>query len=256
MLAAQTRRHHTSSQSRVTKAALTGKLFDATGEPMSPTFSQGRSGKLYRYYVSASLQQGAKYCDDGVIRRLPAPTIEQIVATAAQRWLRKADRPFEHVTAVRLGEACLIIELASKSPAGLEARLADGERIVRSDRKSCAIQLPVSLPLRGGRRIIVTGECSSSQPDKTLIAALRKAHRMITRERGLPLIMTSPVICHDRKIIRLAFLAPDIQQDILSGRQPPRLNLETLMHMPIPLAWHEQRTALGWPERNRACSGD
>ena len=32
-------------------APLTGRIFDADGRPMSPTFSYGRRKKLYRYYV-------------------------------------------------------------------------------------------------------------------------------------------------------------------------------------------------------------
>jgi len=173
-----------------------------------------------------------------------------------QRWLRKADQPLEHVRAVRLCTGGLSIDLPVKCSAELQERLGEGERMVRADRKTCTIHLPVSLPLRGGRRLVIPGERSSSQPDKTLISALRKAHRMITRERGMPLIVTSPVICHDRKIVRLAFLAPELQRDILAGRQPPLLNLEALMKMHIPLAWNEQRVALGWPDCQQPCSGE
>ena len=43
---------------RTERAALTGKLFNARGEPMSPAHSRGSSGRLYRYYVSASVQRG------------------------------------------------------------------------------------------------------------------------------------------------------------------------------------------------------
>ena len=53
---------------------------------------------------------------------------------------------------------------------------------------------------------------------------------------------------YDRSILRLAFLAPDIQRDILAGLQPPDLNLERLGNLAIPLAWSEQRVALGWPQ--------
>jgi len=52
---------------------------------------------------------------------------------------------------------------------------------------------------------------------------------------------------YDRKILRLAFLAPDIQRDILAGLQPRGLNLERLQKTTIPLTWSGQRKALGWP---------
>ena len=45
---------------RVARAPLTGRIFDADGRPMSPTFSYGRRKNLYRYYVSAPLQQGKR----------------------------------------------------------------------------------------------------------------------------------------------------------------------------------------------------
>ena len=49
-----------------------------------------------------------------------------------------------------------------------------------------------------------------------------------------------------RKILRLAFLAPDLQRDIIAGLHPPELNLEHFMEIDVPLAWAEQRIALGW----------
>lgn len=42
----------------------------------------------------------------------------------------------------------------------------------------------------------------------------------------------------------LAFLAPDIQQAIMEGRQPAGLCLEDLRRTPIPLCWDDQRRLL------------
>ena len=56
----------------------------------------------------------------------------------------------------------------------------------------------------------------------------------------------APVSPYDRRILRLAFLAPDLQRDILAGRQPASLNLEYIMAREIPLAWSDQRKTLGW----------
>ena len=61
------------------------------------------------------------------------------------------------------------------------------------------------------------------------------------------LVETSPTSPYQRKIMRLAFLAPDLQRDILAGRQPPALNLQQVMEMAIPMSWNEQRKAMGWP---------
>ena len=79
-----------------------------------------------------------------------------------------------------------------------------------------------------------------------LIAALRKAHRMIQLRRGRPIVETAPASRHDRDILRLGFLAPVLQRDILAGHQPANLTLEGLRHLDIPLCWKQQRSALGW----------
>jgi hypothetical protein len=50
-----------------------------------------------------------------------------------------------------------------------------------------------------------------------------------------------------RGLVRLSYLAPDITQAILDGRQPPDLTAEKLLeHSRLPLAWHDQRTLLGF----------
>ena len=45
---------------------------------------------------------------------------------------------------------------------------------------------------------------------------------------------------------RLAFLAPDIQQAIVEGRQPAGLTLKHLLKETVPLAWSEQRQHFGF----------
>ena len=91
-----------------------------------------------------------------------------------------------------------------------------------------------------------------SRRDPVLIRALSQAHRLtaamgwrsadgrLERRRT-----TVPVNPYQRQLCRLAFLAPDLQAAILDGRQPPGLNLERLIHEPIPLAWPEQRRLYG-----------
>jgi site-specific DNA recombinase len=49
------------------------------------------------------------------------------------------------------------------------------------------------------------------------------------------------------RVVRLSYLAPDITQAILDGRQPCDLTAEKLLaHSRLPLGWHDQRTALGF----------
>jgi site-specific DNA recombinase len=49
------------------------------------------------------------------------------------------------------------------------------------------------------------------------------------------------------RVVRLTYLAPDITRAILEGRQPPTLTAAMLLeHSSLPLAWPEQRKALGF----------
>lgn len=173
-----------------------------------------------------------------------------MIANSLQRWLPRQDKPNDKIQEVRLCDGGLAVTLAGVKVSDLAMQLRDGERLIHHDRSECTVHLPIALPLRGGRRLVTAGARSSAAPDNKLIAALRRAHAMVGRERGMPIIQAAPVSPYDRKILRLAFLAPDIQRDILAGRQPHDLNLEKLVQMTIPLTWSEQRRSLGWPNRN------
>jgi hypothetical protein len=61
----------------------------------------------------------------------------------------------------------------------------------------------------------------------------------LDHSRGLP----DPYL---RRIAALAFLAPDIQQQVLMGRQPTGLTLKRLTGSEMPLGWQEQRNRFGF----------
>lgn len=255
-LDAQMRRHRTKARSRRIKAPLAGKLFDAAGEPMSPTTSRGKSGRKYRYYVSASLQQGARTVDADYVQRVSATEIEKVLGEAVQRWVARADNPFDIVRSVCISEHGLQISIANAQPASLSARLANDETILDRSADTITILLPIQFASRGNKQKIVPASSRPPQPDPVLITALRKAHAMLRTERGMPVMDASPGSPYDRNILRLAFLAPDIQRDILDGRQPLDLNLERLKKTAIPLAWSQQRKVLGFGETSAPCSAD
>ena len=252
----QARRHRSGAKRRTTKAPLTGKLFDASGEPMSPTTSRGKSGRSYRYYVSAPLQQGKRPADRDRVQRISAIEIERVVGEAVQRWVPRTDKPFAIVRSVCLSERGLQICIGAAQVAKVALRLADDEAILDRTADAITILLPILFASRGGKHRIIPSGIRPPQPDPVLIVALRKAHAMIRTERGMPVVDTAPTSPYDRNILRLAFLAPDIQRAILDGRQPLHLNLETLKKTTIPLAWTEQRKSLGFGEQGIPCSGD
>jgi hypothetical protein len=46
---------------------------------------------------------------------------------------------------------------------------------------------------------------------------------------------------HAGRIVKLGYLAPDLIEMILEGRQPPSLTLLALTSDPLPLSWPDQR---------------
>lgn len=241
-----------SAAQRAARAPLAGKLFDATGEPMSPTTSRGKSGRSYRYYVSAPLQQGMRGGGKDIVQRLPATVIEREVGEAIRRWVPKVDDPFSILRSVNLSERGMHVTIESSSGGNVACRLAAGEALIDRDRRSVTILLPVAFPAKGGRRLVVPAHARSGMPDPVLIASLRKAHAMLRTERGMPSIAAAPSSHYDRAILRLALLAPDIQQAILAGRQPPNFNLDTFKGVELPLLWSRQREVLGFRDQDAA----
>lgn len=87
-----------------------------------------------------------------------------------------------------------------------------------------------------------------SRRDPKLIKALQRAHQIAgglgwrSRDGSINDIEAmAPISHYDRRLCRLAFLAPDIQKRIFEGRQPVRMNLERLFAQPIPTCWVAQR---------------
>lgn len=142
--------------------------------------------------------------------------------------------------------------LSSRAGGGM----GDGEVILDRASDSITVSLPVLFAPRGSRTLVLRATSRPRQPRPVLIAALRKAHAMLRNERGMPMIDSAPRSPYDRAILRLAFLAPDIQRAILEGRQPTHLNLESLKAIDLPFAWSKQREVLGFASCRTSCSGD
>ena len=242
----QKRRHGIKAESRVAKAPLTGRLFDAADQPMSPSFSRGRSGRVYRYYVSAALQQGVSKSTDST-SRVSAIALEKILAQALGRLMPSVHDALGQVSRVRLRHDRIELTLPARHAGEAASQCLDGEDVIPLDRTTSLLVLPVTLASRRGARTIASGTKLDAQPDPVLIAALRKAHRMLEFDGGgRPVLHASPTSGYERRLVRLAFLAPAIQADILAGRQPRHVNLEALIKADIPPGWDDQRTTLRW----------
>jgi site-specific DNA recombinase len=123
--------------------------------------------------------------------------------------------------------------------------------------KTQILSIPVRLR-RSGReiRMLIEGPdpFATAKPDARLIKLLIRARQLNTvlvASDGVPFAAlakregVSP--SYFTRLVRLSYLAPDITQAILDGRQPRDLTADKLLaHSRLPLGWHEQRTALGF----------
>ena len=65
-----------------------------------------------------------------------------------------------------------------------------------------------------------------------------------------------PASPYHRRLLRLAFLAPELQRAILAGRQPVGLTLKQLLDQRLPLLWTEQIGMFGQSIRLTRVLGD
>jgi DNA invertase Pin-like site-specific DNA recombinase len=124
------------------------------------------------------------------------------------------------------------------------------------DDETQILSVPIRLR-RAGREITMridgTDPFATAKPDARLIKLLIRARRFnaaLVGSDGMPFAAlakregVSP--SYFTRLVRLSYLAPDIIEAILDGRQPPDLTADKLLaHSRLPLGWHEQRTVLG-----------
>jgi site-specific DNA recombinase len=226
---------------RTAKSPLAGKLFDTQGNRLTPTHSRNSKGKTYRYYVPTSLQQGGRSSDE--LKRFPAQRVDAMIGSALQRISTGAECGLDHVVRAELSPHAIELALPARLLSTVRSVMADGECVSPDDTNGELIRwtIPAALQPRGGRAKVQAVQCSAPQRDGVLIQGLRTAHQMVQRDRsGLPVLDAMPQSRYAVRLLRLAFLSPAIQRNILAGRQPPRLRLEDLVRCRIPQCWKAQ----------------
>jgi hypothetical protein len=125
------------------------------------------------------------------------------------------------------------------------------------DASTHRLRIDTRLKHCGGEiRLVLLGDDQQERlpkPDPNLIRAMAKAHawarQLIAGEvASITEIAKRNDTSRSRasSILTLAFLAPDIVEAILDGRQPPEVNLQLLTGTGgIPLSWVEQRRLYG-----------
>ena len=147
---------------------------------MSPTFSYGRGGKLYRYYVSAPLQQGAmRGPSDTAIRRISAPPLEVALATVLRRVIPECpDDPITLVVRAELHDRSLHCLLPIDRIVAMRERIETHERVEPDPVDARLARLHLPLVRRRGQTWVLRGPRCGKQarPCSGQGAPLRKRH--------------------------------------------------------------------------------
>ena len=246
---------------------LLDKLFDEAGERLIPTQAQ-KQGRKYRYYISHFLiDRSPNETRRGW--RLPAPMLEQTVQESLYRLLHdpmQLSSPLRQagLSVTQTSELTKAIRNRSvreNDPFAILGRidLLDGGIKLSLDFTSIILGtatvtyfIPITIQRRGIEMRLVLQHGAAAKADQTMIKAVAKAQRWF-EDLIIGAITTTDIARRESvtpsyvaRIIKLAFLSPDIVKSIIDGRQPAVLTAEALINkIEIPMGWAKQKSQLG-----------
>ncbi|WP_187432279.1 recombinase family protein [Roseobacter fucihabitans] len=255
------------------QSLLCGKLFDETGDRLTPSHSRTRAGVRLRYYVSHRLiKNSGETGGDGW--RLPAGELEIKVTDLIRQRLsdmtfigrlvpnRSAEDIKTHHSILQ--KLCADNDIADLLNLIARIDLSPGELTVAIDAVQLAamikagvdeineelqiITTPFLLRKRGVETKLVLCDASAGA-DETLIQNIAKAHlwfEQIKAGRTLSEIAKAEGTTNGRiyQLIDLAFLAPDIIRDVLDGKQALGLTSDWCVRHKLPTNWQDQRALI------------
>ena len=253
---------------------LVGLLRDGDGRPMSPSHAV-KGPKRYRYYVTHEAHVAA----DRPAQRIAAHDLERIVVARLASYLADpAARVGEQIemdatVTSRMIEATAssLTMLTSGTPVQQREVVLDlvDAITLHDDRVEIALQsheanaenqtiiltTPAMRTRRGHEiRLVIPGLAApKAHRDERLVQLIAEAHAARTEVLAMDdtsLVRAAAALgcCRTRlgNHLRLSFLAPDIVEAILAGRQPKALTRKRLASINLPADWHQQRTMLGF----------
>ncbi len=251
---------------------LAGKVIDETGDRLTPSHTKTAKGRRLRYYVSHRLIRSTGKKDPGGWR-LPGPELENAVAELVAGQLNGPDTVANILLDVTTEELAKFSERLSQlgrstdtsgsdslafvnrvgiSPGRITIALCDtavaGFLGVSPERINGDV-MAVSSEFRHRKRGVETKLIlanSTSPRDEVLFRNIARAHRyfaMILAGQTYAEISKAEGVSRHRvqKLIKLAFLAPDIVRDVYEGNQPTGLTTEWLLRHSFPAVWQDQR---------------
>jgi site-specific DNA recombinase len=246
-----------------TGALLCGLIFDDRGNLMSPTYTI-RRGNRYRYYISRALVAGSKEAA-GSHARVAADDVEQQVAELLSSRLSKPEllkdlasgtwstetRAIVQETVEKVVVCHSKVEIALKAGTPAELSTSSSEE----GETSQVYTTPLPGPrLRARKEIIVPGGRGQTprRINHALVLAIARAKAWMKDLRSGQYRDTTEIAErfklndeHVRRLLRFCYLAPEIVEAIVEGRQPRSLSVRRLLQG-IPCAWPDQRIAFGF----------
>ena len=254
------------SRHKATRSLLVGKLFDETGDRLTPSHSR-KNGKRLRYYISRRLvkDRSRKHPDAW---RLPADQVEGLLAELVGQHLTRpgaAVAMTEGLTAAELNDVSkrlqeqgnvtdrlALIERADLRPGSLAVKL-DTEKL--ANRLDClpeqinlaelTVEAPFQMRRRGVEMKLHLGE-APAEIDRTLAQNIMKGRNwlaMVIAGKTFSEIAGIEGVSKRRvqDVTNLALLAPDVLDRIVAGEQPDGLTTDYLIKTRFPAVWSEQR---------------
>jgi site-specific DNA recombinase len=274
--------------SKSMSSVLAGKLFDEAGAGLTPSHAV-KGQRRYRYYVSRSLMTGTATDSENGWRIPAAEIERSVATSAKMilddRTAILADIEPSNSDATQIKS---ILDTASAWSSRLQSEAEGPEALgllvdrveLRQDGIRLSIKLPIGLsetlvgrgpthlklsrliPLQMRRRgvemkFVVNGDSTASPRTEPALLKMTARARcwfddlVSGRAASMVEIGKRDKVGkrHVSEIIRLAFLAPDIVEQIVNGAQPAELTAKTLLQKSthLPLDWETQYGFLGFP---------
>ncbi len=259
--------------SAATPSPLAGKFTDETGDRLTPSHAV-RRGKRHRYYVSRRLIAESGEPDisgwrlpaaalEGAVAKLiiealeTPPAAQGLIDGATLEMLRKLPSAAKSLGAALSGPdrgptLKAIVDSGHIEPGLLSVTLCPeamaerlGVPLAQINRDALLLVGEFTLRRRGVEAKLVLGDTSSGV-DRTLLKTVAlgwvwfeeikagTTMQAIANREGI----TQRRVAH---LVDLAFLAPDIVQSIVDGRQPPTLTADSLIKSRHRMLWSHQR---------------
>jgi len=245
---------------------LTNKLYDISGERLVLCHSNKR-GRRYRYYISESLRGNPKESSP-TGWRLPGREIEQVIAHAVMEIIHdevtvtnilQESGIAKHEIAsilntagkIQLNETDVINRIVRRvelSKEGIHLSLSLASLLTDSKDVTLAHYLPMQMRRRGVEMRLILNSPKPVQVDHVLLRTIVRAHQWFNDLVSGRVKNMSEIVFREgldksyvSRVTTLAFLAPDIVENIITGRQPADLSVEKLLRkIDLPLAWENQ----------------